>query len=200
MGKKVHRRPNGDIIGPLALLFAGTMASRFGQATGPGAPASRKETQQKRFFRTGELRLLLLKLIAESPRHGYELISEVGTLTGGHYVPSAGAIYPALQMLSDEGLVEEVGDDSPRKIFSITNQGEQELSAQEEALATLLDRLAEIEEDDSDNLARNPHLFRATSNLAHVLRQKAASSELDDRLTYEIVDMIDEMAKRIERL
>ena len=63
-------------------------------------------------FGQGELRLALLKLVADQPRHGYELIKAIEELTGGDYAPSPGAVYPTLQLLADEGLIEEKADDT----------------------------------------------------------------------------------------
>ena len=58
-------------------------------------------------FEGGELRLVLLKLIADEPRHGYELIKAIEEMTGGEYAPSPGIVYPTLTMLEDMGLIAE---------------------------------------------------------------------------------------------
>ena len=58
-------------------------------------------------FEGGELRLVLLKLIADEPRHGYDLIRAIEELTGGEYAPSPGVVYPTLTLLQDMGLIEE---------------------------------------------------------------------------------------------
>ena len=58
-------------------------------------------------FESGELRLVLLKLIADEPRHGYDLIRAIEELTGGEYAPSPGVVYPTLTLLQDMGLIEE---------------------------------------------------------------------------------------------
>ena len=149
-------------------------------------------------FGQGELRLALLKLLADEPRHGYELIKAIEELTGGHYAPSPGAVYPTLQLLADEGAIEEVGDDSPRKAFAATEQGRQELADKAEEVEALFARLTEHGEKQQRH--KSPHLFRAMGNLAQVLKLKARSGELDEEAINGIVDMIDEMAKRIERL
>ena len=62
---------------------------------------------RRRMFGSGELRLVLLKLIADEPRHGYDLIRAIEELTGGDYAPSPGVVYPTLTMLADMGLIEE---------------------------------------------------------------------------------------------
>ncbi|WP_216893625.1 PadR family transcriptional regulator [Nocardia alni] len=86
----------------------------------PGGPGS------GRFFGPGELRLALLALIAERPGHGYELMSRLEDRCAGAYRPSAGAVYPTLQQLEDEGLV-RLEIDSGRKVFHPTAPGRAEV-------------------------------------------------------------------------
>ena len=76
---------------------------RGGFGGGDGEPGGRRG----RMFDGGELRLVLLKLIADAPRHGYDLIRQVEELTGGAYAPSPGIVYPTLTLLGDMGLIEE---------------------------------------------------------------------------------------------
>lgn len=94
-------------------------------------------------YRHGELRLKLLSLFAERPRHGYEIMQLLRTPRGGRYAPSAGAIYPRIQKLESEGLVEEI-ESGRRRIFAITQDGRDQLasrdsSAQKHQAATLAD-------------------------------------------------------------
>ena len=67
----------------------------------------RRGRRSRRMFESGELRLVLLKLIVDEPRHGYDLIRAIEELTGGEYAPSPGVIYPTLTLLQDMGLIEE---------------------------------------------------------------------------------------------
>ena len=78
-----------------------TSAMRAGAARRPRPP------RPQRMFEGGELRLVLLKLIADEPRHGYDLIRAIEELTGGEYAPSPGVVYPTLTLLQDMGLIEE---------------------------------------------------------------------------------------------
>lgn len=87
-------------------------------------------------FRHGALRLYLLKLLGEQPRHGYEVISLLEDRFLGLYSPSAGTVYPRLAKLEGEGLVEHHEADG-RKIYSLTESGHEELARQEDALRTL---------------------------------------------------------------
>jgi DNA-binding PadR family transcriptional regulator len=72
---------------------------------------------------TGDLRLVLLRLIAEQPRHGYEIIRAIEEKTGGAYSPSPGVIYPTLTMLAELGHVVVSETEGGRKLHSITAEG-----------------------------------------------------------------------------
>jgi DNA-binding PadR family transcriptional regulator len=78
--------------------------------------------------RRGDTRAAVLALLAERPMHGYEMIKELDERTAGAWVPSAGSVYPTLQLLEDEGLVE--GEESEgRRRFSLTDAGREENEA-----------------------------------------------------------------------
>src|SRR3990170_380608 len=88
-----------------------------------GSSGRRRGRGRKRMFESGELRLVLLKLIADEPRHGYDLIRAIEELTGGDYAPSPGVVYPTLTMLTDMGLIEEQAAEGSRKAFAVTKEG-----------------------------------------------------------------------------
>src|SRR4051812_28811707 len=77
----------------------------------------------RRMFDSGELRLVLLKLIADQPRHGYDLIRAIEEMTGGAYAPSPGVVSPTLTMLQDMGHIEEQATEGARKAFAVTAEG-----------------------------------------------------------------------------
>lgn len=87
-------------------------------------------------FSHGRLRLYLLKLLAEGPKHGYELIRLVEDTFQGLYAPSAGTIYPRLQRLEAEGLVTHAAAGG-RKVYQITDRGRAELRDRAGELAAL---------------------------------------------------------------
>jgi DNA-binding PadR family transcriptional regulator len=76
-----------------------------------------------RVFGPGDLRLLLLSLIEEKPRHGYELIKELEQKFGGGYAPSPGSVYPTLTLLEELGLVSSTATSGTRRLFTITQEG-----------------------------------------------------------------------------
>jgi DNA-binding PadR family transcriptional regulator len=84
-----------------------------------------------RRFEKGHLKYLVLRLLAERPRHGYDLLRAFEERFGGHYVPSAGVLYPALQLLEDMGYVEVQAEDG-RKVYRVTEAGQRFLSDERE--------------------------------------------------------------------
>ncbi len=92
-----------------------------------------------RFFAPGELRLALLSLLKDGPKHGYELMKTLEAKTGGTYKASAGAVYPTLQQLEDEGLVTSVQQEGKR-IYQITDAGAQELEKNTAAVNEMWER------------------------------------------------------------
>jgi DNA-binding PadR family transcriptional regulator len=158
----------------------------------------RRGGRRGRMFAQGELRLALLALIAENPSHGYELIKAIEEMTGGDYAPSPGAVYPTLQLLEDEGAIEEAEAEGAKKPFAATAQGREELEDRKGEVEALMRRLGRHGE--RTTTVRSHDVFRAMGNLGSVLKNRARAGKLDERTINEIVDMIDEMAKRIERL
>ena len=98
-----------------------------------------------KMFDAGAMRYVVLQLIAEKPRHGYEIIKELETLTGGSYSPSPGAIYPLLSMLLDLGHVAATADGN-KKLHAITPEGEAFLAENRQFVDAILARLAEPDE------------------------------------------------------
>ena len=151
-----------------------------------------------RMFASGELRLLLIHLIGEAPRHGYELIKAVEELTAGEYAPSPGVVYPTLQLLADEGAIAEADGAEPRRAFALTEAGEKELADRRDEADAIVARLKALGEHESRTAV--PQLMRAMGNLALVLRHRAREGGIDKETLDRIVDLIDETARTIERL
>ena len=161
-------------------------------------------------FGTGELRLALLALINEEPRHGYELIKAIEEMTGGAYAPSPGAVYPTLQMLEEEGQIKQSKpkkkgkpadeETSGKKPFEVTTSGAAELEDRADEVEELMGRINEHGDRAEKVKEKSPDLFRAMGNLASVLKNRARAGKLDKDTVDQIVDIIDEVAKRIERM
>ncbi|MFE4197426.1 PadR family transcriptional regulator [Paenarthrobacter sp. NPDC056912] len=78
----------------------------------------------------GELRTAILALLAERPMHGYQIIREIEERSGGSWKPSAGSVYPTLQLLADEGFVSSE-ESNGRKIYSLTEAGREDVASEE---------------------------------------------------------------------
>lgn len=78
----------------------------------------------------GEVRSAVLALLAERPMHGYQIIREIEERSSGSWKPSAGSVYPTLQLLADEGLI-RAEESNGRKIYSLTDAGREEVSGAE---------------------------------------------------------------------
>jgi DNA-binding PadR family transcriptional regulator len=125
-------------------------------------------------FGHGHLRLYLLSLLDESPKHGYELIQALGDRFGGTYVPSAGTIYPRLAKLEEEGLVTKAAD-GRKTVYSITPAGREEL-------ANRSGELDGIEDEVSDSVRRLADEVRTSVNSAmKSLKADLASAAQDAR-------------------
>ena len=120
-------------------------------------------------FAHGSLRLYLLALLDEQPRHGYELIQALSDRFGGTYSPSAGTIYPRLSKLEEEGLVTK-STDGRKTVYEITDAGRAELEARRHELDA-------IEDDLTDSVRRLADGVRAEVNDAmRTLRAELASA------------------------
>ena len=162
-----------------------------------GWSGGRSGRRARRMFESGELRLVLLKLIADEPRHGYDLIRAIEDMTGGEYAPSPGVVYPTLTLLQDMGLIEEAAGEGPRKPFQVTDEGRSHLAEREEDVEALLERLRDLAPREGSGAG--PAIGRAVKNLMTALRHRVGRDGVDDDLLHEIAAILDEAAQRIER-
>lgn len=155
---------------------------------------------RRRMFEAGELRLVLLKLIADEPRHGYDLIRAIEELTHGAYAPSPGVVYPTLTMLQDMGLIDEVKvkGDGARKAFSVTAEGKDHLAERAEEVEALMERLTDAGSDQKK--AGGAPIKRAVGNLLSALWHRATREDMDEARLHGIAAILDEAAQKIERL
>lgn len=167
------------------------MRHRHGHGRGRG-----RHGGGRRALDHGHLRLLLLQLIAEAPRHGYDLIREIETRTGGAYVPSPGVIYPALETLLDLGWIGEVADGA-RRSFRITPDGEAELAREAETLAMINDRLGALQAGETPE---DPEDARAAMHrLRHAVIAMMRREPGDDRRR-EIAAILVDAQEKISKL
>ncbi len=171
----------------------------FDFGDGPGRHGGgRRGRDRKRMFEGGELRLVLLHLIANQPRHGYELIKAIEEMTEGEYAPSPGIVYPTLTMLEDMGLIEEAKSADTKKIYEATDEGRAHLEENSDEVEELIERL----EGHGRHRRRGqrPEIGRAIGNLMTALRNRIAEEGWNEKLLDEVVDILDDAAQRIERV
>jgi DNA-binding PadR family transcriptional regulator len=152
----------------------------------------------RRVFDASELQLVLLKLLSEQPRHGYDLIRAIEELTGGAYSPSPGVVYPTLTMLSEMGHTREDQSEGSRKTYAVTPDGQAFLDARKTEVTALMARLAEM----ASERARfdNAPVRRAMMNLRAVLMHRLGEEAVKPETLHAVTAIIDEAAQRIERL
>jgi DNA-binding PadR family transcriptional regulator len=181
---------------------AGPRGGRSGRGEGgrgwdEDGPGFGRGGGRRRMFDGGELRLVLLKLIADKPRHGYDLIRAIEERTGGAYAPSPGIVYPTLTLLSEMGLIDEQLAEGARKLFAITPEGTAHLAEHDAEVVAMLARLDALgamrERTDAVPIRRAMH------NLRSVLMSRLGDG-LDKERMLEATALIDEAARKIERL
>ena len=151
-----------------------------------------------RFFAHGDLRLVILHLIAEKPRHGYEIIKAIEEQVAGAYSPSPGVIYPTLTLLEELGYVTVSAGEGVKKLHEITAEGRAFLDANHRTVDALLARMAEISRTHGGGPA--PQIVRAMENLRLALRLRLSRGPLSEEQTDAVAAMIDAAATGIDRV
>jgi DNA-binding PadR family transcriptional regulator len=170
----------------------------FGDGRGRGGWDGGPRGRRRPRLNSDELRLLVLFLIADKPRHGYDVIKGVEALTDGQYAPSPGLVYPTLTLLQDLGHIEEVPEEGSRKTYRATEEGRAWLEEQGSQVPELLERLDNM--GGGHRRSENPPIGRAVGNLMTALRNRVAHEGFDEALVHEITEILDDAARRIERL
>ena len=168
----------------------------FGFGGGPGGRGMGRHMRPERIFEQGDLRLVLLKLIADQPRHGYELIKAVEEAVGGAYSPSPGVVYPTLTLLEELGYA-TAQEGAGKKLYSITSEGEAFLASQSPAVTSLFERIAAVAV--ANRGRRSPQIMRAMENLRTALRIRLSGGPLNDEQAQAVAAALDAAAKAVEQ-
>jgi DNA-binding PadR family transcriptional regulator len=97
-----------------------------------------------RVFDQGDLKYVILQLLVEKPRHGYEIIKAIEERFGGAYSPSPGTVYPTLTMLEDMGYASVTQEEGGKKVYSITDEGRKYLEDNRSAVDDIFSRISEF--------------------------------------------------------
>jgi len=163
---------------------------------GPPGSGGPRFGRRGRFFEQGDLRWVLLGLIAEKPSHGYELIKAIEERLGGAYSPSPGVVYPTLTLLEDMGLIAATQSEGARKAFAITDEGRAALETNKATVESIRQKMAQFAEMVGGGPA--PQIIRAMENLRTALRLKLESGKLADDQVARIAAALDAAAKAVE--
>src|ERR1700752_918314 len=156
----------------------------------------RRGRRPGRMFDHGELRLVVLALISERPRHGYEIIKEIEDRVAGTYSPSPGVIYPTLTMLEELGHA-TVAESGGKKLYTITAEGTAYIDANKAPLDQALRRMQSVNTAHGGGPA--PEILRARENLKLALQLREARGPLTDQQIRDIAAALDAAAVAIER-
>lgn len=168
-GGRGHGRQRGFDLGPMM---------------GPGFGS------RGRRRRRGDVRLAALLLIAEAPRNGYQIIQELAERTDGRWKPSSGAIYPALSLLEDEGLI-RAAEGETGKVYELTEAGRIEATAAQERPAPW-EQVGGSGDDPTRALA---HSLRQVSQAVQVIAQSD-----DATLAAQVTEELDALKRRLFQL
>jgi DNA-binding PadR family transcriptional regulator len=138
----------------------------------------------------GDLSLLILSLIQDTPRHGYDLITQIETRTAGAYKPSPDVMYPALEVLQDLGHVEIVPNGS-KKVYHITAEGKAKLIEAEDDFARISDKLVRL---------AAPTVRAAVYQLRDAVKSHMRENDVSETERAEIVKILDEAHQKIGAL
>jgi DNA-binding PadR family transcriptional regulator len=137
-------RDNENDEWPFGRFFAGGFGPRAWAFCWPEGRGQHGRHRGRRWrpqmFESGEVKYVILRLLKEKPRHGYEVIKALEEKMGGWYTPSAGTVYPTLQLLEDQGYVRAVETEG-KKVYHITPEGEAFLEEHRDTLDEILERV-----------------------------------------------------------
>jgi DNA-binding PadR family transcriptional regulator len=156
-----------------------------------------RDGRRGRVFDHGDLRFVLLRLIAEQPRHGYELIKAIEEAFGGTYSPSPGVIYPTLTLLEEVGYVRSEEESGGRKRYAVTDEGAAFLAANRAVADAIVARMAEASRTYGGGPA--PEIRRALRNLEEALAIRLGRGPLDEAQVRAIAAVLDHAAGEVER-
>jgi DNA-binding PadR family transcriptional regulator len=171
----------GNFIG----IFAGRRGSSPGRRSGG------------RMFEQGDLKLVVLRLLDEKPRHGYEIIKALEERSNGLYSPSPGAVYPTLQLLEEMGYTRAVDEGAGRKIYEITDEGRKHLAENRSAADDVFERVSNVAEAGGQAFGELATAFGALGRAAF---QRASRSRTDRDMLRRVREIIERAEREIEKL
>ena len=159
----------------------------FGRGFGGG--------DRERLFDNGELRLVILALVAEKPSHGYEIIKAIEERLSGGYAPSPGVVYPTLTLLEEEGYATVSNTEGSKKLYTVTEQGQEFLKTNQAIIKAIFGRMEQAGK--AFGRGRSPQIMRALMNLKFALKMRAGQGSLSPEQISKITEALDAAARTI---
>lgn len=163
-----------------------------------GPKARHHRGRMGRMFEQGDLKYVILRLLEEKPRHGYEIIKELEDRFGGAYSPSPGTVYPTLTMLEDLGYAKAAQDEGGRKVYEITPEGSAYLKEHSTTVDSIFDRIARFMEGFLD--APMMEVNGAFRRVARSAYGQASKNVNDGARLQRIREILDRAAAELEQL
>jgi DNA-binding PadR family transcriptional regulator len=151
---------------------------------------------RERLFDAGDIKLVILKLLADTPSYGYQLIKTMEEQLSGGYTPSAGVIYPTLTLLEEEGLAQGTVSDTGKKVFSVTPEGIAFLDQNSLRVGLVFDRLKAAGEQ--FRRRRSPEIMKAFQNLRGAVEARVSRETITPEHVRKIADAINAAASAID--
>jgi DNA-binding PadR family transcriptional regulator len=150
-----------------------------------------------RVFDGGEVKLVILALVAEKSRHGYEIIKDLSRRVGIEYSPSPGIVYPTLTLLKKMNYASVREDHAGRKLYTITPEGKKFLAENKAGVDAIFARFGD---SDRQWIGRFSTVIRGMLNLQATVRLRLANRPATQEQIQVIVDALDAAAKAVERI
>ena len=151
-----------------------------------------------RMFEQGDLRYVVLRLLEEKPRHGYEIIKALEEKFGGAYAPSPGAVYPTLQLLEDLGYARIASDQEGKKVYEITDAGRAHLTENQATVDSIFDRISKLVGHFLDEPMTEVHT--AFRNVGRATYGRASGAVNNPELLKKVTEILERAAKEIDAL
>ena len=144
-----------------------------------------------RWMQRGDARIVVLKVLNERPMHGYEVIKEISEMFDGMYAPSAGMVYPTLQWLEDESLVNSSQEEGGKKVYRVNDAGKKFLANGQQTLKRLLAFQKRMPEEKLEMMRAGRKLFQTTM---------ASFPEISERKAKEAAKILNEAQAKLSEL
>jgi DNA-binding PadR family transcriptional regulator len=197
-GKFRHRGPGEEGERRFARGEFGFGGRHFGGHHGGGRHGWGSGGRMGRLFEQGDLRFLILTLIEEKPRHGYEIIKAIEDKLQGLYSPSPGVIYPTLTLLEEMGYATVAQAEGNKKLYAITEEGRAFLAGNQSVMKLVLEKIAEATRRFGGGIP--PQVLRAMENFKLALQMRLAKGSVTEEQAARITAIIDAAVADIERV